>query len=602
MLQTRVTFPDSTDLRTDILDDHGLVARMLLTRQLSDVYRRIAQQDNGSFGTNVLAEMQISYKVSPTDLAHIPRSGPVVVVANHPFGILDGLILATILPSVRPDIKILTNYWLSTVPELQEFCLFVDPFGRAATRNRKPLKEALNWLNDGGMLVAFPAGEVSHFSIRNHRIEDPSWSHTASRLIRLTGAPALPVFFKGSNSISFYALGAIHHSLHTARLGHEFLKARGKVVFVNVGSTIPAATMDTLTVEQTTQYLRWRTYLLARRSPGAGRPGPHLLPRLRAFRAHKPLAAEVAPDSLASDVAKLRPESCLNSDREFSVFLAEAQDIPNVLPEIGRLRELTFRAVGEGTGKAADLDDFDAYYHHLFVWSRARQQIVGAYRIGDMRRILAHHGPGGLYTNTLFHYDPRLFGAVGDALELGRSFVRPEYQRQYAPLLLLWRAIGQFVVHHPEHAVLFGAVSISSRYNRLSRELLVNFYGSFLRSHLAGYVRPRRSFRIRCLRDWELQHFSGMLNTTDALGKAIADLEEDGKEIPILFKQYAKLGGEMLGFNVDPNFSNVVDGLILVDLRKTNRAILERYLGNEGANSFVAHHNRQFEETAHRSA
>ena len=603
MSQPEIAQPDSTSLRTEMLEGYGLAARVLPIRQLNNIYRRTILQDGEGFGSNVLAEMQISYKVSPSDIARIPKNGPVVVVANHPFGILDGLILATILPAVRPDIKILTNYLLSAVPALDEFCLFVDPFGHAASRNRKPLKEAVSWLNSGGMLAIFPAGEVSHLSVHRRRIEDPAWIHTASRLIHMTDAPALPIYFKGKNSAAFYALGLIHPALRTARLAHEFLRARGRMVEVNIGNAVPAAAMANLTVEQTTEYLRWRTYLLARRGQADKESHIRRLPR-RFFpvKTQKPIAPEVGPHALACDVAKLRPECCLSADREFSVWLAGAKELPNVLPEIGRLRELTFREVGEGTGKASDLDQFDSYYQHLFVWNKTRQELVGAYRIGRMREILAQRGSAGLYTNTLFQYDPRLFAAVGDALELGRSFVRPEYQRQYAPLFLLWKGIGQFVARNPQHAQLFGAVSISSRYSRLSRELLVSFYGSHLRSELADYVRPRRSFRLRCLRDWELRHFSGLLSTSDTLSKTIADLERDGKEIPILLKQYVKVGGQLLGFNVDRNFSNVVDGLILVDLRKTTRAILERYLGDAGAESFVAYHNHQAEERLPRVA
>jgi putative hemolysin len=257
---------------------------------------------------------------------------------------------------------------------------------------------------------------------------------------------------------------------------------------------------------------------------------------------------------------------------------------------LGRLRELTFRQIGEGTGKSTDLDDFDLTYHHLFVWNKVKQELVGAYRLGCVRELMADSRVDGLYTNTLFQFDPELFPHLGDALELGRSFVRPEYQREYAPLLLLWKGIGRFIATQPRHAMLFGAVSISSAYQHVSRELLVNFYGSRLRSPLAQYVRPRRPFRTHLLQAWELRQIAGALDAPDTLAEAIADIENDGKEIPILLKQYVKLGGKLLGFNVDRDFSNVVDGLILVDLRLTDRRILERYMGKSGAASFVEFH------------
>jgi putative hemolysin len=569
-------------LQTQLFEELMPAARLLPIARLNDLYRTVCRADGGWFGAKLLSEMQIKYQIEPADFEKIPKRGRVVAVANHPFGIVDGLILATLLPLVRSDVKIITNYLISGIPEMEDICLFVDPFGRSP-QNRKALKDALNWLCQDGMVVIFPAGEVSHWSPRTLRVEDPKWTDTASRLIRLADATALPVYFKGRNSVSFQALGLIHPVLRTARLTHEFLNARGKTVEVRIGNPIPAYATAEMNAAQTTEYLRSRTYLLANRGRSETVPG------LTLPKATRPVAAEGERERVLADVARLRPECRLSEDRDLSVFLAKADEIPAVLPEIGRLRELTFRAVGEGTGKALDLDRFDSYYHHLFVWNRVKEEVVGAYRFGDMREILARYGPDGLYTNTLFEYDRRLFEVVGDGLELGRSFVRPEYQRQYSPLLLLWKAIAHLVCTRPQHAVLFGAVSISGEYSRTSRELLVNYYGSHLRSELSQYVRPRRSFRTRRLREWEIRQLTSMLSP-DVLADTIADVEKDGKSIPILLKQYVKLGGELLGFNVDRDFSNVVDGLILVDLRKTNAAILERYMGKIAAGSFLAHH------------
>lgn len=582
--------PADVVLGTDLIEQHGLVARWLPIRQLNDLYRRVWEPETGHFLQNLLAEMQIQYRIDPADLARIPKSGPAVIVANHPFGILDGLILGAILPSVRPDVKLVTNYLLGEVPELDNFCLYVDPFGNSAARNRRPLKEALNWLNAGKVLAIFPAGEVSHWNPRHGKIEDPAWNDTAARLIRLSGAAAVPIHFGGRNSVSFHALGLIHPMLRTARLAHEFLKTRGKSVEVRIGTTIPAASLTNLSVAQTTRYLRWRTYWLANRGSVGWDPRFKVQWPLPLRKPPQPLASPVPAEALAAEVEKLDGECCLSEDREFAVFDAPAANIPHVLREISRLRELTFRAVGEGTGKETDLDEFDTYYRHLFVWNKTKQEVVGAYRLGDVREILKRRGPAGLYTNTLFEFDTRLFDAVGDAYELGRSFVRPEYQKQYAPLLLLWKAITGTVGRHPDHAVLFGAVSISGEYHRLSRELLVSFYGSHMRSPLAEYVRPRRSFRSSRLHGWELRQVAEMLDNADALAGTIADVESDRKDIPVLLRQYVKMGGQLLGFNVDREFSDVVDGLILVDLRHTNPALLERYMGKTAIAAFLKHH------------
>ena len=276
---------------------------------------------------------------------------------------------------------------------------------------------------------------------------------------------------------------------------------------------------------------------------------------------------------------------------EFAVYAAQGREIPNVLQEIGRLREVTFRSAGEGTGKACDLDRFDEYYWHFLLWNRQKREVIGAYRAANTAEMIAQHGISGLYTSTLFHYDARLFQKMGPALELGRSFICSEYQRQYAPLLHLWKAIGRFVTLRPETPVLFGAVSISNTYNHASRELIYSFFEARRPGNgLAGLIKPRRPFRPGKLRQWDCRAVCGLLRDLDELSEPIADVETDGKGLPILLRQYAKIGGKLLGFNVDPKFSDVLDGLIMVDLRETSRAVLERYMGKPEAAVFRSHH------------
>ena len=268
-----------------------------------------------------------------------------------------------------------------------------------------------------------------------------------------------------------------------------------------------------------------------------------------------------------------------------------ASEGPTLLQELGRLREITFRAAGEGTGRHRDLDRFDRYYWHLLLWNRTTQELVGAYRAGCTAEILTAHGIRGLYTSTLFRYDARLFGRLGPALELGRSFVRPEYQRQYAPLLLLWKGIARLVTMYPENAVLFGAVSISNEYNHASREMIYRFFEArIVEDELAGMIEPRRPFRPPLLRRWDCRAMCHALRDLDQLSEPVTDVESDGKGLPILLRQYAKIGGKLLGFNVDRKFSNVLDGLVVVDLRQTDPAVLDRYMGRAAAARFRHHH------------
>jgi putative hemolysin len=572
----------------------GLAGKLAPVGRVRDLYRRAQRSPEGFLLENLLAEMRVGLSVGTADQARIPSTGPVVVVANHPYGVLDGALLTVLLTRARPDVKVLTNALLADVPELQKHCIFVDPFqsdrfqsDRSVESNRKAVREALAWLQQGGMLAMFPAGEVSHWQMPTAQVADPEWNDTVVRLIRWTGATALPVFFCGHNGVGFQLIGMLHPKLRSAFLLQEFLQQKGKTVEVRVGSAIPAEAMESIRDDrEATEYLRWRTYLLARRS----KPEVlwHTALRTRfPFNIQEPVAAPASSDALAKELETLPADRCLAENSEYAVYLGTASEIPQLLREVGRLREVTFRGAGEGTGKSRDLDSFDDYCSHILLWHKTKQELVGAYRAGRTAEILAERGISGLYTSTLFRYDEKVFQKLGPALELGRSFVRPEYQRQYAPLLLLWKGIARMVVRQPEIPVLFGAVSISNDYNEASREMIYRFFEAHMQNdELAGMIEPRRPFRSGLLRKRDCHGMLHALRDLDELSQPITDVEADGKGLPILLRQYAKIGGKLLGFNVDRKFSNVLDGLVVVDLRQTEPAVLERYMGREGAARF----------------
>ncbi|MGA7753076.1 MAG: GNAT family N-acyltransferase [Candidatus Sulfotelmatobacter sp.] len=566
-----------------------MAGRFAPVDKVRDLYRRVQRSPEGFRLEGLLAEMRVDLRVNPADRSRIPAAGPVVVMANHPYGVLDGAILTVLLTRVRPDVKVLTNFVLSDIPELQKHCIFVDAFqtDRPADSNRKALREAFAWLQQGGMLAIFPAGEVAHWRMPAGQIADPAWNDTAVRLIRRTRATALPVYFCGHNSVGFQLLGMIHPRLRSAFLLQEFLQQEGKDVEVRIGSAIPADVIDSVTDDrEAIDYLRWRTYLLARRRKTEISWPLGLRSRL-VSKIQQPVAVLPQPELLQQEIESLPVDRCLAENGEFAVYHATAQEIPNLLLEVGRVRELTFRRAGEGTGKSRDLDSFDDYYGHVLLWSKTKRELVGGYRAGNTSEILAQRGVSGLYTSTLFRYDVNLFQKLGPALELGRSFVRPDYQRQYAPLLLLWKGIARLVAAHPEIPVLFGAVSISNDYNEASREMIYRFFEArMMEDDLAGLIEPRRPFRPGFLRRSDCRNMCRALRDLDELSQPITDIEADGKGLPILLRQYAKIGGKLLGFNVDRKFSNVLDGLVVVDLRQTESAVLERYMGREAAVNF----------------
>lgn len=567
-------------------------SKLLPLKQAQELYERARMRGGSSILENLLREMEVEIQVVAADLQRIPRSGPVVVVSNHPYGMLDGAVLGTLLARVRPDIRVLTNFLLQGVPELDEVCIFVDPLhtSKSQERNRRALKESVEWLREGGMLAVFPAGEVSHWQMLQASVLDPPWNGMAARLIRKTGAAALPVYFCGQNSVGFQLMGMLHPRLRLAFLLQEFLQQQGREVALRIGGSIDAEAITKISDDRyATEYLRWRTYLLAERGKTRGLRATlrSVLPKKRDV----PVTAPIDADRLKRELVLLPTSRCLAANAEFDAYAARADEIPGVLEEIGRLREVTFRAAGEGTGRGTDLDRFDAGYWHLVLWNRAKREVVGAYRAANTQEVIAQQGMKGLYTNTLFHYELELFERMGPALELGRSFVRPEYQRQYAPLLMLWKAIARFVAQHPETPVLFGAVSISNTYTHASRELICSFFQTRMRQdELAGMVSPRRPFRPARLRRWDCRAVCNALRDVEDLSNPIADLEIDGKGLPILMKHYAKVGGKFLGFNVDRKFSDVLDGLVVVDLRETDPTVLERYMGRKGVAEFRRYH------------
>ena len=566
-------------LRSFLLPAEPAIEKLFALNRLLQLYR-----DTGGI-ENLLERLRIRIEVADEELARIPRTGPLVMVSNHPFGLLDGIVLTIVLPKVRPDLRIVANSMLAGFREPSEHCIFVDNFGRPdmVNTNSSSLRECVRLLRKGGALVTFPAGEVSHMNFKDGGIADPPWNQTAARLAQMAGAAAVPLFFRGGNSAAFHLAGAIHPLLRTASLPREFLNKRGQTIELRIGRPVSADTLSLLDATEATNYLRCRTYLLESESEHRG----DKLPRPKRV---VPVAPAVPQGDLTAEIAALPRERLLCESGELAVFVACEREFPAVVREIGRLREIAFRRVGEGVGRATDIDRFDRYYDHLALWNRETREIVGAYRVAAAPDVLASHGLGGLYTRTLFRYSKRLLDRIGPAVELGRSFIRPEYQKQYAPLLLLWKAIACYVSRRPECATLFGAVSISNEYHPVSRHLLVKFLEAHRAEAFASLVAPRRAYHP----DERLFRRTGTLRHVpedlDGLSTLIADLERDGKGVPILIKQYLKTGGRLLGFNVDRHFSNALDALIMVDLRAAPAPLLDRYMGKVRAAEFRAWH------------
>ena len=561
------------------------VERALRFPALNAIYAEIKAQglEDHHFADQALAALRVTWEAADEQIERIPREGPAVLVANHPFGGIEGLILCSLLRRVRPDFRILANYLLSLIPELRECFFFVDPFDTAAAarRNMKTMREALRWVEHGHLLGVFPAGEVSHLRIRDRTIVDPRWNPTVGRIVQRTAAPVVPLFFDGRNSTLFQVMGLIHPRLRTVMLPREMLKKRGGSVSMRIGGTIPQPRLKRFeTPQELTDYLRVRTYIIKQDKRDAPAEGEDV------EAGFEPVADAVDPALLERDVAGLADQR-LHQQDQYEVYFAEADQIPHVLTELGRLRELSFRAVEEGSGKALDLERFDHYYTHLFIWDRQRLRVVGAYRLGATDRILPEYGRNGLYTATLFRIKRKLIDQINPALELGRSFVRLEEQKNYAPLMLLWKGISLYVYRHPRYRYLFGPVSISAAYSSMSKRLLIRFLelNSSL-PQLARFIKPRNPPRMRGHRHVDPAQFSMVVQDLKEVNELISELEADGKPMPVLVRQYLKLGGQLLGFNIDPEFGDVLDGLMLFDVPHLDRPILDRYMGKDKAHEY----------------
>lgn len=565
-----------------VLDLAAQAAEWLLgLRRLGAIY---ARRGDGEFVETALRALDIIVDVDRGQLARIPVSGPVILVANHPSGALDGLALAAALLRVRADVRFLGNHLLTRIPDLRTRTIPVDPFAPRSVLNRRGLRSARRWLASGGALIVFPAGEVSSLEgARGGRV-DGGWKRGVLRLAAWSGASVVPVFIGGQPTRWLRWAARVDDRLRTAVLPRELLARRGSRVPLMVGTPVSPERLQRLPDDDARlAYLRARTYGLRPASPSDGR----LMWRARQ-RPVLPVASPESADLLAADVQALPDDARLLTSGEYEVYCAAAGVLPAVLREIGRLRESTFRQAGEGTGQARDLDRFDRDYLHLFVWHAGRREVVGAYRLGLTDRLRARHGPRGLYTRTLFRFGAPLLDEIGPAIELGRSFVRTEYQRDSNGLLLLWKGIGRFVARHPRYRRLFGPVSISAEYQSFTRHLLARFLShQAFASDLARLVQPRRALTPEpdtslLVRARVVAH----LEDVEALVREV----EAGRGLPVLLRQYLKLNARLLGFSVDPGFGNVLDGLMLVDLLEVRPALLQRYFGRDGVARLHAYH------------
>ncbi len=513
-----------------------------------------------------------------TGLENIPKEGPCVIVCNHPHGMSDGLMFGDIAMKVRSDIRIVVNEFLQCVRGMVPYEIMVDVYGGEAAKraNMAGMREILRWLKGGHCILVFPSGSAATYSHRDRRVIDDPWQTNIASLIRKTGATVVPMHISGRTGIFFQILSIINKGMRSNFLAREILRDGRMRHTIRLGKPIPPATIAMTENDDTlSDYLRLSSMLLRYPQTSAASSVPER--SMAEIEPHVPAEAQLA------EINALPAEALYaETSTGLKVYAAEASQIPNILHEMGILREHTFRAVGEGSGNACDLDDYDQYYTHLIMWDSRANRLAGAYRMGRTDKILQTLGAKGIYNSQFFRFSDKLLKVLTHGLEMGRAFICKEYQRHPASLDTLWMGIGHYLARHTEYRYLYGTVSISSEYTPASRALMLTYLkehcmNSELMEEANAFYPPTGSE----LNSEDARLVATAVKEVRQLTGLVADIEPDSKSIPVLLRQYLRLGGRMLSFGIDNDFGGTLDCLVLVDMTRTPRRILDRYCGKE---------------------
>jgi len=543
-----------------------LLVQFFRFKKKNDTFTGNDKKDGIAFIDSVLEEFQISYEIDPDDLKRIPKTGPFIAVSNHSLGGLDVLILIKVITQIRPDFKVLVNQLIHEIEPLQAYSISVGTYSKRGlkTPGLSELKQALKPDVLAGGLGIFPAGLVSSYQSSVNSNIDKSWDISSLKLIKRSGVPIIPIYFKGNQNWLGHMLGGIHPLFKPLRLPADFFKKKGEMIKVRIGSQITVDEQEEFkNIYMFRRYLRSRIYAL-----GTSLEGKKFFLNRFAWKPKKvePIIDEVPSEVIIKEMDSLRDSYMLFESGDFQVFCAPSLEMPNVLREIGRLREVTFREVGEGSNKSVDLDDYDLYYQQLIVWDHINKKIAGAYRVGMGKEIIEQFGPSGFYINSLFKISEAAYPILNESLELGRSFIVKDYQRKPLSLFLLWKGILYFLLKNPDYRYLIGPASISNEFSKFSKNLIVSFFKkNYYDYELAKYFKPRKDFKIKKTKNVDQRLFFDIAQDIGKLDKFIFEIESE-YGIPVLLKKYIKLNAKIVGFNVDPDFNNCLDGLVILDI------------------------------------
>ncbi|WP_333599187.1 lysophospholipid acyltransferase family protein [Flavobacterium sp.] len=566
-----------------------LLMKALQISTLNKIYDRNKHLSEVEFLNAILDEFEIKFEIPEEDFKRLPKDGAYITISNHPLGGIDGILLLKLMLEREPNFKIIANFLLHRIEPMKPYIMPVNPFEnhKDAKSSVIGIKETLRHLSDGKPLGMFPAGEVSTYK-DGQLVVDKDWEEGAIKVIRKAQVPVVPIYFHAKNSRFFYLLSKINPTLRTAKLPSELLTQKGRVIKVRIGKPISVAEQNEhKSIEEYSEFLRKKTYMLANSFNKENNifdpQNLNLNLNLKPTKNPKQIATPANQEKMVAEVDKLRAaDSRLLQSKNYEVFFTEADKIPNILHEIGRLREVTFREVGEGTNESIDLDKYDQYYHHMFLWDDETKQIAGAYRMGLGSEIFPKYGMEGFYLNDLFRFEPELHEMMHNSIEMGRAFIIKEYQQKPMPLFLLWRGIIHTTLHYPEHKFLLGGVSISNQFTEFSKSLMIEFMKSnYYDPYIAQYVHPKKEFKVKLKdadKDFIFDEAEADLNKFD---KIIDELEPGNLRLPVLIKKYIKQNARLVAFNVDPLFNNAIDGLMYIRIadipESTMKPVMEEF-------------------------
>jgi putative hemolysin len=560
-----------------------LLMKVLKISTLNKIYDRNKHLKELPFLNAILDEFQIKFEIPEEDFKRLPKDGAYITISNHPLGGIDGILLLKLMLEKEPNFKIIANFLLHRIDPMKPYIMPVNPFEnhKDAKSSVVGIKETLRHLRDGKPLGMFPAGEVSTYK-DGKLVVDKAWEEGAIKVIRKAQVPVVPIYFHAKNSRLFYFLSKINDTLRTAKLPSELLTQKDRIIKVRVGKPISVAEQNEhKSIEEYSEFLRKKTYMLA--NPFEKENNFLNTASLKPTKSPKKIVTPANTEKMIAEVEALRiSDSRLLQSKNYEVFFAEAKQIPNILHEIGRLREITFREVGEGTNESIDLDKYDKYYYHLFLWDDEAKKIAGAYRMGLGSEIFPKYGIEGFYLNGLFRFEPELHDMMSKSIDMGRAFIIKEYQQKPMPLFLLWRGIIHTTLHYPEHKFLLGGVSISNQFSDFSKSLMIEFMKShYYDPYIAQYIHPKKEFKVKLKdadKDFIFDEAEADLNKFD---KLIDELEPGILRLPVLIKKYIKQNAKLVAFNVDPLFNNAIDGLMYIRIsdipESTMKPVMEEF-------------------------